>query len=597
MEAKKIKLEDMLKSLRSGEIQLPDFQRDWIWDDEKIKSLLESVIRDFPINSIMLLECNPDDTKFFPRPIAGVDKSEVTAKPQALILDGQQRLTSLFGALFSDKPVTITKGKTEKNFLYYVDMAKAIDVVKNSVDAEDMIISVPLNRKLKTKGKTLDLSTPEKEFAASMFPLKKIFEGNMLDWIFGYTAHYDNDPAKQNFVMEFNNCIKKVSSYEVAIIRLEKDISLAAVCKIFENANKGIAKLEIFDLLTSIFAAIKDADGNPIKLREDWRKIHAGFDESGLSVLHDVNCTDFVTAVTLLTGYRSGKKPVSCKPEDVLRLDYADYLRHRDDIIGGFVETGKFLAEEGISTTKYLPYSTQLVPMAALFAELKLSGKNNAAARNKIRQWYWFSVFNETYRDGSRTRSTKDFLDVMNRIDTDAEPNFFRKTDMVTASKLMKLKSTSSAAYKGLIAVIFKNGAKDFLAGRNMRLVADFADSIEIHHIFPKKYCVTCNLSKDCCESVANKTLIMRATNKVIGSNPPSVYLQEIQRRTGLNATDVDGILEGHFIDAELCRADDFQKFIVDRAKKILDAVENLTGRKVSGRDSSEIKKLFGTTL
>ena len=596
MEAKKLKLEDMLKSLHNGEIQLPDFQRDWIWDDEKIKSLLESVIRDFPINSIMLLECNPDDTKFATRPIEGVDKTTVTAKPQILILDGQQRLTSLFGVLFSDKPVTITKGK--KEFFYYVDMQKAIDAVKNSADVEDMIISVPSSGKLKAKGVNLDLSTEAKEFAASMFPLKKVFDGTLLNWIFGYTAHYQNDADKQKFVMDFNDCIKKISSYEVAIIKLEKNIPLAAVCKIFENANKGIAKLDTFDLLTSIFAAKTDADGNPIKLREDWEKIQADFADMGLNILQVVNSSDFITALTLLTGYRNSgdKKSVSCKSEDILKLDYADYIRRKDDIIGGFAETGKFLDEEGIVTTKYLPYSSQLVPMAAMFAELKLSGKDNAAARNKIRQWYWLSVFGETYRDGSKTRSARDFVDIMKWIYKGEEPKTFKKID-IAASKLMKLKSSSSAAYKGIIAVIFKNGAKDFLAGKKMDLAANYADSIEIHHIFPKRYCATRNLPKDACESIANKTLILKKTNKIIGANPPSVYLQEIQRKTGLNGADMDEILESHLIDAELCRADDFQKFIVDRAKKILDAVENLTGRKVSARDSSDVKKIFGATL
>lgn len=75
-------------------------------------------------------------------------------------------------------------------------MAKAIDSVKNSADVVDMIIFVSSNRKLKSKGKTWDLSSPEKEYAAGVFPLNKIFDGTFLNWILGYTAHYAKDAEK-----------------------------------------------------------------------------------------------------------------------------------------------------------------------------------------------------------------------------------------------------------------------------------------------------------------------------------------------------------------------------------------------------------------
>ena len=350
MEAKKLNLGDMLKNLQSGEIQLPDFQRDWTWDDEKIKSLLESVIRNFPINSIMLLECNSNDTKFSYRKIAGVEKTE--REPKYLILDGQQRLTSLFGALFSGEPVKFKKSK--KEFFYYVDMKKAVDVVKNSAEVEDLIISVPPSRKLKAKGKNWDLSTPEKEFAASMFPLNKIFKGSR-QWLRAYERFHGDDIAVELTDFFDEEVINKISSYEIAIIGLEKTTSLAAVCKIFENANKGVEKLSVFDLLTSIFAAKTDADGKPIELRKDWEEIHKEFDGMNLKILADIECSEYITALTLLVTHKSDKKSASCKEEDILKLNYNDYLRYKGEIIGGFVAAGKFLEEEGITTTKYLP--------------------------------------------------------------------------------------------------------------------------------------------------------------------------------------------------------------------------------------------------
>ena len=592
VEVKKLNLDELMRKIKDGAIQLPDFQREWIWSDEQIKSLLESVIRRFPINSILFLECDADNLKFAFRPITGAD--ETSAKPQYLILDGQQRLTSLYGALFSDKPVKIKKGK---EYFYYVDMAKAIEVVKNSSDAEDIIISVPPSKKLKAKGKNWDLSTPEKEFEHGMFPLNKIFSSRQ--WLRAYEKFHGTDVAETLADAFDEKLVKKIESYDVAIVELKKNTSLNAVCKIFENVNRGISKLDTFDLLTSIFAAKTDDNGEPVRLRKDWEDIQAVFESMGLDILKAVDCSDFVTALTLFVSYRNrgAKNSVSCKGEDILKLKHKDYLQYKGDIIEGFIEASKFLEEDGITTTKYLPYKSQLIPMAAIFAELKAEGKDNKPSRDKIRQWYWYCVFSESYRDGQGARYAKDIVQVMKWINKREEPEIIRKVQIDAGKLILHLKTTASAAYKGMISIILKNGAQDFIAGKNMGTCTNYAESTEIHHIFPKKYCEAQKIAKEKYDNIANKTLILKGTNRIIGGNSPSVYLEKIQGKLNISSAEVDEILEGHLIDAALCRADDFDAFIVNRAKKILDAIETLTARKVSGLDSTDIKKIFGKAL
>lgn len=581
MDAKKFNLGDMMRKIKDGELQLPDFQRSWIWDDDRIISLLESVIRGFPINSIMLLECDAGNVKFSYRPIELLTAAD--AQPQQLILDGQQRLTSLYGALYSVEPVKIFKGK-KTECLYYVDMAKAISAA-NGADVEDWIISVPPSRKLKAKGVNWDLSAPEKEFAAGMFPLNKIFSGSR-QWLRAYEK-FHNDDVAGDFTDAFaEQVIDKVCAYEIIAVVLAKGTPLEAICNIFERVNKQGSPLDVFDLLTAVFAAKTDSDGKPIELRKDWDAVQTDFKDSNIAALAEVDCSDFITALALLVSYehfRAGKiTQVSCKGGDILKLDYGDYLNFKGDIIGGFAEAGKFLEAEGITTTKYLPYRSQLVPMAAIFAELKLSGKDNVASRNKIRQWYWCAVFSESYKDGQGARYAKDITQFMEWIDKRKEPEILRKANIV-AKRLLTVRSGTSAAYKGMISLILKNGARDFLAGKNIITSANFAESIEIHHIFPKKYCVERGLPKDKFDSIANKTLILKGTNRIIGSNPPSIYLRTIERKTGLPAVEVDEILERHFIDAELCRADNFDEFVADRARKIFSEIEQLTGHKVIG--------------
>ena len=397
--------------------------------------------------------------------------------------------------------------------------------------------------------------------------------------------------------MKFNDeVIKQTMQYEVVSVELEKNTPLESVCKIFEKVNIGVVKLDVFDLLTAIFAAHKTPDGKSIALRKELDEIKKDFEENSLKILSAIERADFITSLTLLVTYEKSftdkKKSAGCKSEDILKLDYNDYLTYKPKIAEGFVEAAKFLAEEGITAKKYLPYKPQLIPMAAIFAKLNSLNKNDLAARKKIRRWYWTSVFSEAYREGQLTRFSKDIVQVTDWILDDKKASIVEDVQ-IGAWNLMKAKSIQSAIYKGIISIIFHHGARDFLAGRNMNSV----ESIEIHHIFPKKYCEVQRFPKERFDNVANRTPIMKKTNKFLGDNPPSFYLEKIQEKINLSGAELDEVLEKHFIDPELCRADNFEAFIVDRAKKILDAVEERTGREISGRDSSEIKRVFGSSL
>ena len=91
----KTRLADLLRAIEGGKIQLPDFQRGWVWDDEHIRSLLVSIARAFPVGAIMLLEFG-GEARFKVRPVEGIQPTKATPdKVEKLILDGQQRLTSL----------------------------------------------------------------------------------------------------------------------------------------------------------------------------------------------------------------------------------------------------------------------------------------------------------------------------------------------------------------------------------------------------------------------------------------------------------------------------------------------------------------------
>lgn len=248
----KTRLADLLRDIVSGKIQLPDFQRGWVWDDEHIRSLLVSIARAFPVGAVMMLEAG-GDTKFKVRPIEGIDRSTVSGNTvEKLILDGQQRLTSLTQVLMLNQPVQ-TRNSTGKELrrYYYIDIERALEGPEYYEEAivginEDRMMRENFGRDIK-----LDLSTPEKEYENFYFPCNQLLDSN--EWEQGLFAHAQ---SKFSRYMEFRSKIlEEFRHYDVPVIQLNKNNKKEAVCLVFEKVNTGGVPLSVFELVTATYAA------------------------------------------------------------------------------------------------------------------------------------------------------------------------------------------------------------------------------------------------------------------------------------------------------------------------------------------------------
>ncbi|BAY29307.1 hypothetical protein NIES2107_11480 [Nostoc carneum NIES-2107] len=114
---------DVMKDIKTGRIQLPDFQRDWVWDDTHVRRLIASISLAYPIGAVMMLQQGNQHRQFKPRLVDGVLTPE-NQPPNLLILDGQQRLTTSFMVLLSQQPVIIKDQKSQKIIKkwYYLDI-------------------------------------------------------------------------------------------------------------------------------------------------------------------------------------------------------------------------------------------------------------------------------------------------------------------------------------------------------------------------------------------------------------------------------------------------------------------------------------------
>lgn len=583
-------ISELMISINKGAIQLPDFQRGWVWEDGRIKALIASITNNYPVGAAMFLEYGNDNIRFKYRVIEGVTATDVI--PTELILDGQQRLTSIYSSLYSRNAVHTRTDKGKKIFrYYYIDIKKACDPNCDRVDA---IFSVPETRIITSnfgRDIELDLSDRTKEFENKMFPLNLILDfPEEQNWQNEYYAFYNYN---QEIIKEFTEFNKKIImqtlQYKIPVISLGKDTPKEAVCQVFENVNTGGVSLTVFELVTAIFAM------DDFELRKDWEERKAKYFDGDL--LSCITATDFLTACTLLSTYKKGGT-VSCKKKDVLNLSLKDYNNFADALSEGFVEAEKILQEERVFSNKDLPYSTQLIPLAALCTLLSNGNRIKVTnIKNKIRQWYWCGVFGELYGGANETRYVNDVVGVMNWIENNGNVPKTIQESYFNPTRLLTLQSRQSAAYKGIMALILKNHCKDFISGREMDFTVYKSENIDIHHIFPRSYCEKNNLSKEKWNSVVNKTPISCSTNREIGGVAPSEYLKKIEEKGQVNYNSLNDYLQTHLIDVSAARSNDFEKHIVLRAKLLLDAIEKATGKIISGKDSDEVISKFGERL
>lgn len=323
---------EILKDIDSGSNQLPDFQRGWVWDDERIRALIASIYSAYPVGTLMFLEYGGDTVRFKYRSFTG---AIANGKPNILVLYGQQRLTSIYSAMFCQKPVptqTIKKEPIER--YYYLDIQKCLDgLTDRTVDRLEAIVSIPADRIVRenfARDIKLDLSITledeensvlenrDNEYKNHLFPLNIVYDHTTTgNWMDNYREYhgYDKDILKR--LQLFNaEVLVPIQSYKIPVITLNASTPKEAVCQVFENVNTGGVSLTVFELVTATFAA------DNFDLRGDWYGVDER-DKDGKEkhipgrhekmkekekLLSAVSDVDFLVSATLLSRYYTYKE-------------------------------------------------------------------------------------------------------------------------------------------------------------------------------------------------------------------------------------------------------------------------------------------------
>lgn len=589
-----VNMGELLNDVKAGKIQLPDFQRGWVWDDDRIRGLLASISRRFPIGAVMTLAAG-GDINFRARPVEGV-KSNSPASPEFFLLDGQQRLTSLYQSLLHDGPVDTKDSRNKKlQRWYYIDMLKAMD---NNSDREDAIVSVPADRRItRNFGREIetDLSSRVLEYQQHLMPTECLLDS--LGWTLGYIGYWTNSETShpQGNATEFferfkTSVLDNFAGYSLPVISLDKDTPKEAVCTVFEKVNTGGVVLTVFELVTASFAA--DAGSEHFSLREDWENRKQRLSKYG--VLQSIGGDQFLQAVALLTtqqrrrealgeGQSSDQAPgVRCNREAILSLSLEDYRTWAEKVESGLIESAKFLHSQYVFTSRDVPYNTQIVPMTALYVELGRE-LDPATARECLERWFWCGVLGEVYGSAVESQFSLDLVEVAQYIRQGVEPRLITESTFDPA-RLLYLQTRRSAAYKGIYALQMKNGAADWRTGEPLTVATWHDESIDIHHIFPVSWCESQGYSipKYLIDSIINKTPIDATTNRIIGGRAPSNYLNRLQQND-IGPEHLDRVLESHWIDPSLLRSDNFAESFVQRGEAMMNLIGEVMGKDLSG--------------
>ena len=599
-----LRLPDMLSAVGQGALQLPDFQRSWVWDDDHIRSLLASISLSYPIGAVMTLQTGNAEVRFQPRLLEGVECDQ-PSDPEVLLLDGQQRLTSLYLALKSPKPVETRDARGAKlHRHYYVDINKAI--AGDADREEEAIVSVPADRVVRSDfGRKVDLTLTNRkeEIDAEMFPLEIVLDSSAtLVW---QTEYVGLSPERLQKWMHFQEeIILPFNNYQIPTIRLAKATPKEAVCQVFEKVNTGGVTLTVFELLTATFAA------DDFNLRKHWDKRSLELDKDGL--LRRFPATSFLQIVSLLATYdrRRARRSenstdeslpaVSCKRRDVLRLALRDYRTWADIAVEGLKRAVRFLHEERIFRPENLPYATQLVPLGAILGVLG-DKADGYSGRQRLKRWFWCGALGEMYGGSVETRFAIDVQDCVAWIKDDGDVPRTVQTAQFQADRLLTLRTRRSAAYKAVHALQLQRGSRDFRTGVPIDVDAYFDLAVDIHHVFPMSWCKENRIAVDSADSVINKTALGFKTGRVIGRNSPSEYLRRLEIGERIDRSQMDGFLRSHDIDPAAVREDSFERFFNRRFEALIDRIGMAMGKPVNrnpDRDESPfVRKDDGAEL
>ncbi|PAU39099.1 hypothetical protein CKF94_06835 [Vibrio coralliilyticus] len=511
-----ITIKKLIERISSGDIRIPAFQRNYVWEPDQVAFLLDSIYKEFPIGTIILWKTDKrlsveKKLGFFELPEPQKDY------PVNYVLDGQQRITSLFSVFQTDLTPT-----SDEWVDVYFDL-HAEDNVQESIFL------------------ALDGSEVNKE---RHFPVKTFFDSVK------YRKATDDLPDELK--VKLDNVQDKFRTYMIPNEVFESD-DRNSVAIVFERINRAGTELNIFELLSAWswsdqFDLVEKFDALQEKI------IEHGFDEL---------CNDRDLQLRICAGIITGE----ATPNKILSLQGEEIRNRFTEIENGIIGALDFLSRElNVKHYKMLPFPGLLVPLSAFFATVRKDGQPYSSKQKEvIVRWFWRSIFTRRFSAGVNERQA---TDISNLLSLKANENHdFKLPKQEVKFDFSKTNfSPASANSKSLILLLNTCAPQSLLSGANIDLskVLKKGSKHEYHHIYPNKFLERSGKERKEINVLANICFLTRTDNNLIKDKDPSIYSLEIAEKN-----------RPEYLASSLLPADfgqhDYDKFLEKRTKILMD--------------------------
>jgi hypothetical protein len=556
-----VRVKDIISNIQKNWV-LPNFQRYYDWKKEDVRAFLESIFKDYFVGSLLLwdVEGDPGIAHF---PIFGV--TEKIEKPDIIILDGQQRITSLYYAI---KAPTLEKDNI--NSYFYISF-------KNFFENKSKDLVVISKRKY----------TIEESVKLLLFPFYEL--ENQIAWIREFEDFYEKQDIDRRKLKDMTRIMQDRllhfwNNFQIPDIKLPSTMKLHHVVDIFENINTKGKLLDAFDLL------IAASSKHNIDLRKLWEgscKKYPEFNRYAKKTRNKLRMY-IIQAISLLYNPTS-----SCKKSDILEIydqvydvdigkDPKIFETHWDEMSRCVYLAIKKLEDLkdgfGVIDENHVPFMPTIPILAALIKQVE-KRENKYECNKKIKEWYWSIIFSEAYSSAVDSQLTSDFKEMNSWFSDNSKvpENIESARNNISNLNLRKIGSFSSAIYKGILSLLALEGSRDLQTGE---MVSE-RDNYHKDHLFPKSKSKNYTSSRKDIDSILNMTWLTNETNLAKGAKDPKDYFALFLKKYKGNNGDYIKVLKSHFMNKVCLKSlleNNFKEFCKEKDSILLKEIKGKIG-------------------
>jgi len=527
------RIEELVIRVRQGDIKLPKFQRPFIWNRNDILKLWHSIYNGYPIGSILLWLTK--ERLASEKRIGDLDINiRPDEYPTNYLLDGQQRLSTLCGALYWNGQ--------DKNSMWNISF---------DLESEKFVF-------------------PKDEFKVEYFPLNKLIATS--DFL-NQCKVFESHSEKTQYFEKAESLLNSVKDYKMAAVTIG-DMKIGEVAPIFERINSTGRRLTIYDLMR---AATWRGD---FDLNDTVKAIRDSLQEKAFERVPE---THILRNISASAGYGIDKVDI----ENLRNTNSNNLRRAANECVKAYQLAVDFLTNElPISSHAYLPYALQLTHLVEFF---RLRPNPTLEQREKLKRWMWRTSLSRYFRSSNTTQNTSDLANMrafakgeVHDLELDKPTNY-----KSFVSDNFALNKATSKTFALLLA---NNKPRSFLDGSPINTYQALAvvNRHEYHHIFPQAYLKSSGLKQKAIDVHINICLLSKGNNTTISNKRPSVYFKELATQLGDN---LQSVLSSNYIGMDAYEAglrDDYDAFLKFRSEMLINAARLLAGSQADNETDDE---------